>query len=161
VLVVEREPDWQGAKKRARATVLLAPGAGGFTGRTKSQALVPRAPRTARVRVACKYCDERDVSSGLSTFANRGTEGVSAVVDVRREDCDVAGQHELRVLHPLKLAGAHEATLAAISRRVGIHRRQRGVYGPIRVARQDASISPGGTLLTTSEGMPMEVRAAS
>jgi hypothetical protein len=95
VLVVKREPNWDGAEKRARATVLITPCTGGFTRRTESQALVPRTRRTAGVRVAREDRDERDVGSGPNTLTDRSSEGVDAVVEVRGENGDAAMQRRL------------------------------------------------------------------
>ncbi len=60
VLIVKREPDRHGTKKRARAAVLLAPSSGGFPGELKAKAAIPWARRLDRVRVACEHGNQRN-----------------------------------------------------------------------------------------------------
>jgi hypothetical protein len=60
VLIVKREPDRHGTKKRARAAVLLAPCSGGLPRELKAKATIPRARRLDRIRVACENRNERN-----------------------------------------------------------------------------------------------------
>src|SRR5207247_9994877 len=56
----------------------------------KAEAASPRAGRSIRTRIAREYGDDRHIRAGTGTLVDRGAERIDGVVEMRRQDGNIA-----------------------------------------------------------------------